>query len=182
LAFFSTPYDYTGISIDSILGTLYVAGGTPPGDRSNVEYYRPSPYFGYEIVNALDIRYGYWVSAVSTINIPAGLGVRPTATTISVPLVPGWNSIGVPSLSAVNIASLNVQPATGGTILTFDQASSSAYSLVNGILWGYPGSGTTYTQFSSANSQFGGASALQPWQGYWIYAYLPCTVIVPTGN
>jgi len=180
VAFFSTPYNYAGVSLDTLFGPLNTSTtSTPNGTRSDVKYYRPSPFLDYVTVTSLDIRFGYWIKAYETINIPSGLGTLPTGVSVNVPLQSGWNAIGVPSLSAVNVSALTVQPSAGGVPITFDQAASATFSILYATMYGY--NGTAYTPVTSGSGA-GATHTLQPWQGYWIYAYQPCTLIIPTGN
>jgi len=181
IVYFSSPYDYSQQSLSTILGPLNTEpSGTAP-NGAQILLYDQAPVFNYVMPTDIALGIGYWIKADQTINIASGLGPRPTGITVSVELQPGWNSIGVPNLSPINVSGISVQPGNAGTILTFDQAASPGESVVYGVLYGYNGS-STYTPITSATAQAGGATTLQPWQGYWIYAYQGCTILLPTGN
>jgi hypothetical protein len=81
--------------------------------------------------------------------------------------------IGVPSSTAVPAANLGFANPGGGEPLTFAEGIGSTYSLVYGTLYGYNGSTNSY-------SAVGASGTLQPWQAYWIYAFVPTTILIPT--
>ena len=81
--------------------------------------------------------------------------------------------IGVPSLSAISLSNVTFNnPSTNATV-TFAQAAST-YKLISSPLYGYTTGGGYY--------QVAAGASLQPWQAYWIYAFSPTTIEMPTGQ
>ena len=102
---------------------------------------------------------GYWI----LLRAPKTLGA--VGKTVSSPFVqalsPGWNMIGDPFPTAVDVSTLqfSVGVAVGSnpanSLLSFTTASAAG--LVGSTLFGYSGSG------------YVAANTLQPYNGYWIY-------------
>jgi kumamolisin len=110
---------------------------------------------------------GYWARFSSTIGgnlIDAGTTV--TSLTAGTGIAPGWNLIGDPYLSAVNVSDLQLQTASG----TYTFASAVTDSFLAPILYTY--SGSAYTTLVAGG-------AFQPWAGYWIYSNVSGELIFP---
>jgi len=108
---------------------------------------------------------GYW--ARFDANTPLQLfGVSETAASYRIPLQVGWNMISNPYPFAVPWPSVNVD--TGSSLLTVQQAAQQNFILAQI----YRFDGTRY-QFSTP--PFGD---LLPWQGQWVRALKPCTLVV----
>lgn len=192
LTLFSSPYDFSrsGLSLSTILGysnpTLAVwdpaiseydvTGVTPPGGRTN-------------LANQIVLGQGYWARFPSpgVFLDSAGGTPAPTNTPFTITLQKGWNMIGDPFTGSVNIADFKVVNIKG-TTYTWQQATSTAISLVDPILYSYSGSqyvehyvGSTIGQGSDLNP------TLAPYVGYWIQAFTPVALViapspaVPTG-
>ena len=173
--FFSVPYDYAsaGVSFDTLLGGA--------GNRSHVFVYQPQQ-LQYVLdptppADGLHLGIGSWVNlnnaaSVSRTGPPAG------AATVAVALHLGWNMIGVPNQNPVPVSTLLFANRTGGGSLTFSQAVSPTYQLISPTLYSYNGTGTTT---ANAYNAVGSKDSLQPWMGYWIYAYADTTVLIPAG-
>lgn len=189
LNFFSVPYDFagSGVSIDQIFGKLNQ--GTfltnPPvynpsdANRSHVFVYQPR-LLQYVVdptppADGLHLGQGYWVflRAAREVNFTA---IPPGTAPVSVGLARGWNMIGVPSLSPISLSRLNFANPAGGGSIPFDQASDPTFKIVSPTLYAYTGSSTNPYAAVTTGSQ------LQPWQAYWIYAYVDTTVIIPTSG
>lgn len=178
--FFSTPYNYAsiGVGFDQLLGTLNTGTRASPSPGSNRSHiYVWSPLLVQYVLDpqapadGLHLGQGYWVYL--TANRPvtvAGADPSAAAGAVSVVLQPGWNMIGVPSLTAVPVSGLTfLNPSTGGR-LTFNQATTGS-RLISPVLYSY--NGTSYDSVTAASS-------LQPWQAYWVYAFTTTTVQIPT--
>ena len=163
----STPYDYSNLGFDGLFGTLGVS-------RSNVAVWNPLTG-AYALdpnapANGLRLGVGYWVYLKSPTPVTQA-GNIPTGS-VSVTLNPTWNQIGVPSPAGVLLANLSFSGADGVS-RSFADASSSTYHLVSGTLYSY--NGTSYVPVQAG-------ATLQPWVGYWIQAYTPVTMNIPTGK
>ncbi len=90
-------------------------------------------------------------------------------------LIPDWNMIGVPSTRPIDLSGANGLKFANpnGAPLTFEQATSSAYNLVDKTLYRYvPGLGGGYKAVVAGEK-------LQPYQAYWIRAIVRTTVQIP---
>lgn len=187
LNFFSVPYNYAsvGVTPDLLFGPLNTGTfltnppvyNPPNANRSHLFVYRPE-LLQYVVdptppADSLRLGQGYWVFLRNgrEVNFPAP---TPGATVIPVGLRRGWNMIGVPSALAVNLSRLTFANPAGTGPITFDQAASNTFRIVSPTLYGYTGNaGNPYYAVTSG-------AALQPWQAYWIYAYVDSTIQIPT--
>ena len=186
LNFFSVPYDFAsaGVTTDGLFGPLNTGTfltnppvyNPPTANRSHLFVYRPE-LLQYVVdptppADGLHLGQGYWVYLRNgrEVNFAA---TPPAASVISVGLRRGWNMIGVPSTTAVNLSRLSFSNPAGTGPITFDQAASSTYRIVSPTLYGYNQGSNAYYPVTSGG-------ALQPWQAYWIYAFVDSTVQIPT--
>ena len=123
----------------------------------------------YDIRTDLHPGSGYWVRMSKATDLYDTGTLAPTGTPFSIALQPGWNMIGDPFPTAVALSSLTVRDAIG-TQGTFTQAVSGG--VVSGTLYAYPAGSTQYQQVGQDGS-------LTPFNGYWIYAFRACTLLVP---
>ncbi|MEO7718360.1 MAG: carboxypeptidase-like regulatory domain-containing protein, partial [Capsulimonas sp.] len=161
----SSPYDYSGASLDSLFGTnrsklviwqpkllQYVLDPTPPAD-------------------GLHPGYGYWIRLPNAVDITVA-GTKPTGSSVPIALYPFWNQIGNPGTGQVPITSLKFLNPLTNTQLTYAQASSAQYNLISPTIYGYDPQTNAYVKVTT----------LEPWQGYWIKAYSNTTVSIPIIN
>gem|GEM_PF-1976542 len=175
LNFLSLPYDYSGSSFDAVFGLLNTAavGMTPNGNRTHAAVW--NPLVGQYALDptapadALRLGEGYWIFLKNSVSITQP-GVA-TGGTARLALHPAWNQIGVPSTSPVLLSKLTF--ATGTTVLSFADASSSSNHVVSPTLYRYDG--TNYQTVATTDS-------LQPYQAYWIKVFVDTTIGIPTGR
>jgi len=174
LSFFSVPYNYggAGVSFDDLLGTL-------SANRSHIYVYDPR-----QVQYVLDptppadiprLGQGYWVNLTAAHPVTS-IAPPSSTSTIAEGLKAGWNMIGVPSTSPIQVAGLSglqFPNGTGGGSVDFAAAAGSTYRLISGTLYGYTASTNSYYPVMAGDT-------LQPWQAYWIYAYVDTTVLIPT--
>jgi uncharacterized repeat protein (TIGR03803 family) len=159
LQFFSLPYTYPGIGLDSLFGYSgvnlaswlpgtgsYAMTPTPPSDQ-------------------IAIGQGYWARFPNQISITASGTPADTTQNFPINLTPGWNMVGDPFTNPVPITSLLFQ---GGT-MTYSQATNGNAPLVGPIFWKYDTSSNSYV----------GAPSLEPEGGYWVYAFSGTDMQVP---
>jgi hypothetical protein len=91
----------------------------------------------------------------------------PTTQPCAISLQSGWNLIGNPFASAVAESGFSVQTAQGTA--TFASGQNAIYT----TLYTYPAGASAYTE----QGLTGGS--LAPYQGYWMYAFAPCTLLIP---
>ncbi|MGO8673951.1 MAG: hypothetical protein ACLQVD_21650, partial [Capsulimonadaceae bacterium] len=184
---FSMPYDYSGVSWSTpgLFGSSYT--GTVATWLSASQTWDTSPTYP---ADSAHLGYAYWIKLVSGVDVTLQ-GAAPTGPSVSVALYPvepnvqysGWNMIGVPSTTPINLTSLTFQNPNGGAPISWAAATTTA-GLVYPILFGYDptvnnGPGVppgNYVQVGTTLSQ----TQIEPYQGYWIYAYEPATIIIPT--
>lgn len=168
----STPYNYQSLGWDGLFGTTTGA----QSNRSHAFIWSPIDLSYISDPNTPadypHLGLGYWLKINQAVNITQA-GTAATTSTVSVQLYPGWNMIGVPSTTALDINSVTfADPAGSSTPISFADASSSLYDLVNPLLYYYdPESG--YVSVTAGGQ-------LQPWYGYWIQANQNCVIEIPT--
>lgn len=95
-------------------------------------------------------------------------GTRIVADSIELPLAKGWNLIGVPYEGAIPLAALRIK--LDGKTESYALAVEKKWvggvdSLLNGAL---------------TPLAVDGKVGLEPWRGYWLYAYQPCQLRIPS--
>jgi hypothetical protein len=160
--FFSSPYDYPGIALDTLFGYTGVklAVWSP---TANVYAVTPTSPAG-----ELRLGVGYWARFPKAVTMTAIGAAADTTKPFTINLAAGWNQVGDPFAKAVTISSL-----TFGAGTSFAAATTATSPLVSPTVWGYD---------STANSGSGGyvlATSLQPLKGYWMYAFKATTMTVP---
>ena len=97
-----------------------------------------------------------------------------TQRQFSITLKPGWNMIGDPFTGSVNLRDLQVQDGNGNA---FSLVDANTQALVSNTLYRYSlaNGGMGYVALSPTKSDI-----LAPYVGYWVLAYQPCTLLVPS--
>ena len=112
--------------------------------------------------------HGAWV------NLGASTAVYDTGTPVtgmvSVPLSAGWNLVGDPFSAPVVVSGLSA--SSGGTTYT-GMTAANQHGLLYTTLYTYPNPGGT-TPYKS----LGTSDSLQPFAGYWMYAFQPCALLI----
>jgi hypothetical protein len=168
LSLVSAPYDYTSgpnaAPINQLLrpapvnfsfvawqNDQYVTNPTVPADTFRLG----RGYF-------LDLRAG--AASILRTGVTA-----PTDRPFEIRLRQGWNLIGAPFTFPVNFLSLRIRDDNGGAtgpILDVPAAQTGTNPAISGALW----------TFESGAYQL--AFTLDPWRGYWLRAFRPCTLLV----
>jgi hypothetical protein len=163
LQMISAPYAYG--AGDDLAGLF---GLTPPLAAAGPRFAAWSPsQSGYQIypsnpVNTLSAGRGYWARFPSPSYLHYDGPLVPTITPFPISLGAGWNQIGDPFPLAVPLASVTA----GGVPL----ASSAA---VSPTLYRYDTATGAYAALNPA------VDSLQPYTGYWIFAYGPTALAFP---
>jgi len=175
LQYLSTPYDYSAIGFDALLGIVNTAPtGTPPnGNRTRVAVWDPT-VSQYKLdpnapADTLRLGVGYWVFLKNPVPVTVQ-GGTPSGAFVPVVLHPSWNQIGVPNPKGVPVSSLMFDNGAGGMI-TFAQAISTQYHVADPTLYSYDGN--AYQPVTQSN-------VLQPWKAYWIKVFSGATIEIPT--
>ncbi len=164
LAFPLTPTDKNAGNIFSdanLKFARYDASVTPP----KYHYYKDDPNNAY--LEAQPGR-GYWVKldAEKTITVT---GADETASTYSLSLNAGWNQIGNPYTSSVEMSTLKV--INQNETLSFSDAVKKVW--VSSSLWGYDNDQTGYKLLYSGLT----STQIETGKGYWVYASVPCSLV-----
>lgn len=132
-------------------------GLNPPPDDSTA----PS-----RVVGAAPAGLAYWINL--TTDSPVRItGDQVDSVAYPIPLFTGWNMIGDPFVFAVDWNGVQLQYQ--GQLKTLADAVSAGW--VSGTLYTYGSGG--YTWQTAPQGQ------LYPWQGYWVKAMVPATLLVP---
>ena len=168
LQMISAPFDYTGIgSFASVFGLTAAQASVSP----RLVQYAPAlnSYVFYPTAPADTLRLGqgYWIRFPSAnyLHIPGNSAS--TTQPFSIPLQQGWNQIGDPFPLAAPLSTMTVS-GTGGT-----GPLASTPAVVQATLYSYNTSTNAYAALSPATD------LLNPYVGYWIFAFQPCTLSVP---
>jgi GH25 family lysozyme M1 (1,4-beta-N-acetylmuramidase) len=115
---------------------------------------------------------GYWLKASQPLS--ADLGGVPVTSPVNIALVRGWNAIGCPFLSPVPWDPSAIKVRRGTDERTLRSAVQSGW--LEDFAWGWDGS--RYVLVYDRNIVPNTQGDLRPWQGYWIYAYQDCELIL----
>ncbi|HET6385284.1 MAG TPA: fibronectin type III domain-containing protein [Armatimonadota bacterium] len=160
----SIPFDYngTGVTAAQVFGLPVAGDGSAPiaGYDAASNSYKIYPNLPISGTQTLPGR-GYWIrETAATPFLNAG---KPVSSPFEVALQPGWNLIGDPYLTPLDLTALQIRAAfqvganPPNTLISLQAAMSA--NLVGNIVWGYSASQGQYVQ----------ATSLQPFAGYWIY-------------
>jgi hypothetical protein len=97
-------------------------------------------------------------------------GKRIVADTVELPLETGWNLIGVPYETGVPLDSLRIK--LNGEVKSFKLATEKKW--IGGV--------NTLIDGQSLPVVADGKALLSPWRGYWLYAYQPCLLQIPSAQ
>ncbi|MDR3711036.1 MAG: fibronectin type III domain-containing protein [Capsulimonadaceae bacterium] len=159
LSFFSCPYDYPGIALDTLFGYTGVKLATwSPGD--DAWYVTPNG-----AANAIRLGQGYWARFPEDVTLTSFGTSADITKTFAISLTAGWNMIGDPFATSVALSSTTY----GSSSLSFASASSGS----NPLIW------STVYSYSASADNYVAATSLAPLLGYWIYAYQSTTMYVP---
>jgi kumamolisin len=169
LAMISAPFDY---STTADFASIFGLTGTPTG---NPRLYIWDPIEGLYVVtpnvpaDTIRLGDGYWIRfpvAATPWYIHRSGVPAPPGQPFYLALKPGWNQIGDPFPATTPISSISVF-TTDSTVTT--GIASATDSVVMPL---YLFDGANYQPVDASGS-------LQQWQGYWIHALQPCTLVIP---
>ena len=168
LQMISSPYDYTGDPIDTILDFGVTTNWAVWDPVANV--YDLTPLAPAETLHQ---GRGAWVDFKQATSIVMR-GTDRTAQSkmlTTVPLAFGWNMIGDPGGHTVPVPMANMRIVDSqNRTQTLTQAN--LFGTVYSVLYGFDGS----NYVSVAND------SIQPYTGYWMLAFAPCTLEIPSPN
>ncbi|MDR3707558.1 MAG: Ig-like domain repeat protein [Capsulimonadaceae bacterium] len=156
LSFFSSPYDYPGVSLDTLLGYTGV----------KFAVFEPASY-SYDVTpngvaDAIRLGVGYWARFPQEVTFTS-IGTA-ASSPFAIALTAGWNMIGDPFTRSIPLSSLTF----GDNGESFSVATSGSNPLVNATFWGY----------MQSTNKYAVATSLRPLNAYWVYAYSGTTMYV----
>lgn len=159
LNFFSCPYDYPGIALDTLIG--YAGVKLAVFDTAN---------FAYDVTpngaaSAVRLGVGYWARFPQAVIFSTQGAAASTSTPFAIALTAGWNMIGDPFTTSAPLTSLTF----GKSAVSFSVATSGANAIVSPTFWSYVPSSNSYAAATSLDAQ----------KAYWVYAYASTTMYVP---
>lgn len=142
---------------------------------SLMEYEQSAIWTGtnYDISNnpPLNPFQGFWLKTAQNFNPyivrPIGYALEADEE-VSIPLIKGWNAIGLPWNYQVPISGLNVEK--NGVKVPFSQAGN----LIGLVLFRWDG-----TAYKNVGLQQGMENTLYPWYGYWVRVKEDCNLVFP---
>ncbi|MDR3707707.1 MAG: chitobiase/beta-hexosaminidase C-terminal domain-containing protein [Capsulimonadaceae bacterium] len=157
LNFFSSPYDYPGVALDTLFGYTGV----------KLAVFDPSSY-AWAVTptapaDALRLGGGYWARFPHAVTLTSIGTPAPSGSPFAITLAAGWNMIGDPFTTAAPLSSITF----GADGMSYAGAVLSG--LVGPALWAYDSSSNGYIS----------ATSLEPLKGYWIFAYSATSMSVP---
>jgi uncharacterized repeat protein (TIGR03803 family) len=118
--------------------------------------------------NAIVPGQGYWFHPASTANLYDIGTDQANNASVNVSLAQGWNMIGNPYGSSISGPGLLVQSGLNNITLS----SANLAGLIGATLYTWqPGDSAYETQSVSS-------ATLAPYEGYWVYAFQPCTLVL----
>ncbi len=85
--------------------------------------------------------------------------------TFEIPLQQGWNMIGAPFTQSVDFTKLQIKTQSGA-LVDMPTAQTGANPIIGAALW------------TLQQGAYGVVYTLDPYRGYWLYAFQPCTLEV----
>jgi len=179
LQMISAPYDFTGLGDFAALFGLLTPLANP---NPRLIAWQPTlaAYAFYPAVPADTLRLGqgYWIkfptaNYLHILGAPASL-TQPFRITLS----PGWNQIGDPFTGSVPLSTVTADTvvSSGAVALT------AAASPVQPNLFRYDPGTNNYVQVFGMGAAAGEAGALDPYNGYWVYAKQAAVLIIPVSQ
>jgi hypothetical protein len=123
-----------------------------------------------------EVGIGFFVKPRQTVTFRPSSGRLPPTDTVEVALQVGWNLIGFPIPVEVPWRLNTVQIRFGTTVKPLAQATD----IVTPFMWRWDETANAYKfvyDKSLAQGDFEGE--IKPWEAYFIYAFQPCTLVVP---
>ena len=95
-------------------------------------------------------------------------GQKIVAKSVELPLEKGWNLIGVPYEAGIPVSSLQIK--LNGKVKPYNPAAEAKW--VGGV--------NTLINGQMISVAVTGSTMLEPWRGYWLYAYQACVLQIPS--
>lgn len=149
--------------------------GIAPGDLKLARW--SAPVGAYTVYSGpgtlpLELGLGYWLKLSSALDfVPAG-AAAPSGS-LSLDLTPGWQQLGNPYFSALDLGAATVR--WNGT--TMDLPSADAANVMRQTFWRYDAATNGYTLIAPFLGV--GSAEIPAWEGFWARVEKPCTFTLP---
>lgn len=168
LQMISAPFDYSGIAdFAGIFSVPVVASGRSARLVQYSPALRSYLFSPTAPADTLRLGQGYWVGFPSA-NYLHVAGTPAPAQAFTIPLQQGWNQIGDPFQLPAPLATISVVGSTGTSGLL-----PSTPTVVQPTLYAFPANSSAYLKLNPATD------SLNPYAGYWIFAFQKCSLSVP---
>jgi len=156
----AVPYDYSQATVEDAANVLNV----PAADLKLATWAAQRwVYYANPPADRFYLGQGYAISLPKPLPFVVSGDITPAMVTVS--LTAGWNMIGNPHTGTVSWATVKVRLANG-TLLSMTEAQRR--NIIARILWHYDPLQRRYLR----------TIQLKPFEGYWIYAYRGCSLVV----
>jgi hypothetical protein len=169
LTLFSVPFDYTnsGLSLSQIFG---YANPKLAVWNTGISQYAITPT---PPANTITLGQGYWAWIPGLAVLAPGGSAASPSSPFSITLKPGWNMIGDPFISPVNIADFEVFDSHGNGF-SWANATKAGVHMVSPTLYSYNTATGQYDPHyvgSTVGKPADLNPTLNPYVGYWIEAF-----------
>ena len=172
LQMISAPFDYTGIGDFAVLfGLTEAQANLNPRLIQFAPLLNSYIFYPTAPADTLRLGQGYWIRFPSTNYLHISGTPASTSQAFSIPLQQGWNQIGDPFILAAPLSSISVINSAGTTLGLL--GSTAASTIVQPALYGYNTTTNAYAALVPATD------SLQPYVGYWVFAFQKSTLSVP---
>jgi uncharacterized repeat protein (TIGR03803 family) len=155
LTFFSSPYDYPGVDLDSLVG---YAGVKLAVWNPTTMSYALTPNAPADQIR---LGVGYWARFPQSVQLSPGTPA-PLNQPFTISLSAGWNQIGDPFLVSIPLSSVTFNNGA----MTYAQATSGTSPTI----------GSIYSYNAAKGQYVVDRGSLVPQQGYWIWASVGTTM------
>ncbi|MGI5819409.1 MAG: S8 family serine peptidase [Armatimonadota bacterium] len=118
---------------------------------------------------------GYWLKLDRPVTFSPSGKMAPSGS-FSVTLEPGWQQIGNPFFSPIDLSQVTVNYQ--GT--TMDLASADAANVMRQVLWTYDEQSNGYNVVAPFLGV--GETRIDPWKGFWVRVEKRCSLVLPRGS
>lgn len=176
---YKVGWNMTGVPVDPFnpdAGSVF-ADLADLGNVITNSVFRYDPGIGYAVYpstfTAVELGRGYWLKVtVADENTVVAVPGEDATSDQTVQLAEGWNMIGHTFLHPQYLEDLEV--TQGASTLSWDDAVAAGW--VAETLYHYsPGEGYALVRTDGTGQD----DMLRPWCGYWVRAYVPCTLTFP---
>ena len=172
LQMISAPFDYTGIGdFAAVFGLTEAQANLNPRLIQFAPLLNSYIFYPTAPADTLRLGQGYWVRFPSVNYLHISGTPAFTSQAFAISLQQGWNQIGDPFILAAPLSTISVINSSGATLGVL--GSTAASTIIQPTLYGYNTTTNAYAALAPATD------SLQPYAGYWVFAFQKSTLSVP---